>query len=197
MGLDKAKEASEFSFQGMAVGYFLGTGMPAKEGFYHYMPYRGPGHDAMQAALKAEGTARCYFDSKQGRHIFAVAANPESGRLKLEDFTLSRMPEKNRVTWLEPWVPAMAGMEKELEKEVGVGHVLSGSKCVPVARRIDRDEVLFQVAGLEDFYAVVHLTWSGKRETNSAFPRTEVFRSIGEWVEKKMKPDHDAFMGPV
>lgn len=195
MGPGKAKEASEFSFQGMAVGYFLDAAMPERDGEYAYRPYLGPGHEGMQAALKAEGAARCYYDSKSGRHIFDVVAQPESGRLHLGNFALSRMPENNRVAWLEPWVPAMAGMEKELEKEVGEGHVLYGTRCVPVARRIDQDDVLFQVDGREDFYAVVRLTWSGMRESDSAFPRTEAFRSIGEWVEKKMKPDHNVFMG--
>jgi hypothetical protein len=58
-----------------------------------------------------------------------------------------------------------------------------------VAARSDRDDVLFVVPGLG--YAVVHLTWSGRRENSPEWPRTEVLSSIEEWRDSGMQRDHE------
>lgn len=76
----------EFFYQGMPVGCFEEEGFPIGPGRYRYMPYRGPGHHEMQAALRAGGRPRCAF-SVSGRAVsFAVVDCPEYGVLELADF---------------------------------------------------------------------------------------------------------------
>jgi hypothetical protein len=76
----------EFSYEGMPVGYFEEEGYPAAPGRYRYMPYRGPGHYEMQAALGAGARPRCTF-STNGRDVsFTVIDCPEYGVLELGEF---------------------------------------------------------------------------------------------------------------
>lgn len=95
---------------------------------------------------------------------------------------------------LLPWGPIASeqqreSLEQELSREIGPGHVLAGKTLHALARRGDRDDILVEATGLG--YAVVHLTWSGTRETSARRPRTELFSSIDEWKAKGMKRDHE------
>jgi hypothetical protein len=98
---------------------------------------------------------------------------------------------------LEPWRviadDRRSGIERELERELGVGHVLAGKTVRAVAARFDQDDILFEVVG--DGYAVVHLTWSGRRESEPAWPSTELFSSLQEFHDRRMMPDHDDYSG--
>lgn len=185
----------EFYFEGLAVGLFVGDTPPVEAGSHEYKPFRGPGHVDMMEAFTRAGFAKCYYDTGNGRLFFHVMAIREANILALADFELVQLNRKHGVDWLEPWVPAVPGLEKELEKESGKDHVLFQQKCSSVARRIDKDEVLFQISGHEKSFAVVQLTWSGKTETDGQLPRTELFQDIAEWVEKRMKMDHQEYMG--
>ena len=82
-------------------------------------------------------------------------------------------------------------METELERELPPGHVLGGTSIRAVAARFDRDDVLFALPGGE--YAVVHLTWSRRRESDARWPSTEVFSSIQDWRERRMQPDYEDY----
>jgi hypothetical protein len=96
---------------------------------------------------------------------------------------------------LEPWhaVPPerRTQFDAEVARELAPGHVLTGRTLVAVAVRSDRDDVLFEVSGLG--YAVIHLTWSGRRENSREWPRTEVFSSIEEFRDRIMQRDHEEF----
>ncbi len=189
-------EEIEFFYRGMPAGTFPGDAKPERDGKYAYRPMKGHGHAELLAALGKSGVARCYYDTILGRQLFDVLGVPDQGKIETGNFFLSRLPDSNLVPWLEPWVPATTGLEKELERELGVGHVLFGKPCRAVARRIDKDEVLFQVKGGTHAFAVVRLARSRQPGTDPAFPETEVYSSMDEWVEKRMKPDHEEFMGP-
>ena len=78
-------------------------------------------------------------------------------------------------------------------REFAPGHVLAGRPMVARAARSDQDDVLFEVPGLG--YAVVHLTWSGHRESSPSSPRTELFTSLAEWRERVEQPGHHEFSG--
>ncbi|HUE73676.1 MAG TPA: hypothetical protein VMP01_22550 [Pirellulaceae bacterium] len=83
----------------------------------------------------------------------------------------------------DPWQPAAenaSALERELCSEVAPGHPLHGRSCRAVARRIDCDEVLFEVGSTQ--LAVVHLTWRGAAETNSNFPATSLYDSFEDLV---------------
>lgn len=94
---------------------------------------------------------------------------------------------------LEPWRSITdderRALEAELRRELGAGHPLSGMTSRALARRQDCDDVLFEVGGVG--VAVVHLTWS--REARSDGPSAEIYHSLSEWIDRRMKPDHEAF----
>jgi hypothetical protein len=67
---------------------------------------------------------------------------------------------------------------EELEKEVGEQHVLWGVAVEVIARSYRADDILVLFG---DSVAKVHLTWIGKRERDSRWPRTVVFPDIEAW----------------
>lgn len=100
-------------------------------------------------------------------------------------------------TLKEPWISVphdlAARLEAELKRELGHHHVLQEKKVEAVARRQDCDDVLFSIAGSSTSYAVVHLTWSGKKEIDPKWPSTELFATIEDWEKQCMIPDHEEF----
>jgi hypothetical protein len=94
---------------------------------------------------------------------------------------------------LKPWESVedqatTAGLERELGAKIPPDHVLAGKKVRAVARRIDQDDVLFEIEG--GGYAVVHLTWTGRREQSRAWPAAETFESLDDWKIRRMKDDN-------
>jgi len=78
-------------------------------------------------------------------------------------------------TFLEPWecIDLNYGnsCENELYKELSPGHILFALKAKAIARRDDCDDVLFEIIDNSKRYAMVHLTWSGREESNGKWPR--------------------------
>jgi hypothetical protein len=71
-------------------------------------------------------------------------------------------------------------VEDELKKELGAGHPLAGLPLSVIARREDQDDVLVSLDRGE--VAEVHLTWSGKMETDPRWPRAVIFESMEQWL---------------
>jgi hypothetical protein len=96
---------------------------------------------------------------------------------------------------LDPWKAVeeqrRQALEQELHRELSPEHSLAGKTVRALAARMDQDDVLFEVLG--DGYAVVHLTWSGRRESSSQWPDMQLYSSLEEWRERCMKPDHDEY----
>src|SRR5262249_535953 len=94
--------------------------------------------------------------------------------------------------FLEPWfVPGadnLAAMEAELA--LNLPHPLHSLKAHAIARRQDRDDVLFEINDHGFKLAVVHLTWRQVTETNPKWPATALFASWSQWIES-MKRDHE------
>lgn len=84
----------------------------------------------------------------------------------------------NRAKFLAPWIPinSKGHLEDELSREVSDKHLLFGKKVHAIAKREDRDDVLFELIG-ENKYAITHLTWKGAKENSSEYPRTELFNN--------------------
>lgn len=101
--------------------------------------------------------------------------------------------ELQTLGWLSPWRPTDADLAVELAREVGPGHPLLGRQAVAVGRRVDNDDVLFWLPAGPAALAVVHLTWSGKRERSPQWPATQLYASVSEWVEQGMRADHAEF----
>ena len=103
------------------------------------------------------------------------------------------LPEELRtIEWLDPWQPVPeggVGLAAELTREVGPAHALFGREAVAVGRRLDQDDVLFWLPAGPAVLAVVHLTWSGRRERSPHWPATTFYVSVADWIERGMKAD--------
>jgi len=115
------------------------------------------------------------------------AAPIRRGRVTLDDLAA--------LHWLEPWRAVVSGLEVELKNEIGEGHPLFGQKAISVARRFDSDDVLFLLLEHPSPLAVVHLTWMGRTEKNCNWPHTTLYGSMDDFVERCMRPDHQAYAG--
>ena len=94
--------------------------------------------------------------------------------------------------WTDPWYPVEAeaeGLTAELECEVGPRHPLAGVRAIPIARRYDRDDVLFLLPEDGNRLALVHLTWSGKREADPQWPHALFFKDWDDWNERGLRAD--------
>jgi hypothetical protein len=103
---------------------------------------------------------------------------------------------EDQPAWREPWVPVANEREPgllaaELLREVAPGHPLHDRPVRIWARRCDCDDVLVLVGNPEQL-AVVHLSYAS-RPDRPPWPKTRIFDSFAEFVEKIMIPDHDEF----
>lgn len=98
--------------------------------------------------------------------------------------------ELRTIEWLPPWGPTDADLAAELAREVGPRHALRRRRAVAIGRRTDCDDVLFWLPDGPALLAVVHLTWTGRRESSPEWPETRLFASLTEWVERGMRTDN-------
>jgi hypothetical protein len=104
----------------------------------------------------------------------------------------------NNIVLLAPWVGFTEKQQERamllssrLRSDLPQGHLLSGLDLMAVAARTDRDDVLFEVIGVEKPLALVHMTW--RKETDPRWPQTRLFRNWQQWIEEAMLPDHKDF----
>jgi hypothetical protein len=105
---------------------------------------------------------------------------------------------KDSLAYLEPWICVVDEAELftlELKREISPQHPLFEIKAHAIARRIDCDDVLFEIESNETQLAVVHLTWSGKREDEPIWPSTKFYRDSEEWINSCMMIDHLDYSG--
>jgi hypothetical protein len=97
--------------------------------------------------------------------------------------------------WLLPWHPVadnaaqVAGIERELQRELSTGHPLFGLAVKSLARRQDCDDVLFALEDGTGRVAVVHLTWTQSPPERPPWPRTTLFPSFENWAYEGMGSD--------
>lgn len=94
------------------------------------------------------------------------------------------------ITFHDPWEPVGdigETLVAELRQELCVEHSLYGVDAHAVARRFDRNDVLFSTSDPDKPLAVVHLTW--KAETDPIWPNTWRFRDWQEWANECYFPD--------
>jgi hypothetical protein len=97
--------------------------------------------------------------------------------------------------WTDPWHPVgpeAQDLVAELQREIGPRHPLAGVQVVPLARRYDQDDVLLELPDGQARYALVHLTWSGRRERDPRWPHTQFFADWDDWIARGMKADDDS-----
>lgn len=117
----------------------------------------------------------------------------EIGKVPLPDMSMLCLLRESMFT--EPWSGIseypeghQAALEKELERELSGGHILFGLSSSVIAKREDRDDILIQN---ELGYFVVHLTWSGKAESDN-YPISDLFATLEE-LRIKLASDSDCF----
>lgn len=87
----------------------------------------------------------------------------------------------------EPWIEDNnIAFVEELRREIVENHVLSGVSLKTIARRLDRDDILFKLFELPNKYVEVHLTWT--KETSKDYPRYIFYNSFEEWIRNRMIP---------
>jgi hypothetical protein len=90
------------------------------------------------------------------------------------------------VRLLDPWErldpEVRVTFEQELRQELAAGHELYERAVRAVARRKDRDDVLFAVAHPEQL-AVVHLTFTGSPE-HPPWPSTVIFDAAWKFIDR-------------
>jgi len=106
--------------------------------------------------------------------------------------TPSRVP--GGFTYRAPWHASPPGhWHDELARECSEQHCLFGVTARVVARRQDCDDFLFELFGSRapGEFAVVHLVFGSRRESNPAFPGATVFSTFQDWVVRCMQPEAD------
>ncbi len=125
----------------------------------------------------------------------------------IEDFFQTESP---RPFIVEPWeaitIAQKLLFETELQKEIKrvsildfslfkkkSQHVLADYECSAICKNGQADEVLFCVhnnKSSEKCFALVHLTFSGKKEKHTKFPLTTLFESFDAFKFERMYPDN-------
>lgn len=88
----------------------------------------------------------------------------------------------HNVTLPEGWEVTDLPLHEELHRELGESHPLHQVPARAIARRKDNDDVLFFLSEGTSPLVVVHLTWSGKKETDPRFPAFTLYSSIEDWL---------------
>lgn len=95
--------------------------------------------------------------------------------------------------FMDPWIEEHSEtFLKELHKEVSINHVLYATSLRVIARRMDRDDVLFKYENTSEVVQV-HLTWKKNIEDDPNWPRTKVFASIHDCMDQVMIHDSKEF----
>ncbi len=98
---------------------------------------------------------------------------------------------------LTPWEPIdpvdSGRFEDEYAVEIGKAHPLYGVPVKAVARRIDCDDVLFELLRHLCEYAVVHLTWSGREESDPRWPSCDIYADEADLMEHCIRPTHQEY----
>jgi len=96
--------------------------------------------------------------------------------------------------WIDPWVPVsnrgQEAYDNELKMELSLDHPLYGVRSRAIARTCHTDDILFE---LHDHniarFAVVHLTFRGRPESDPQWPSVVLYRDLEHWVTQRMLRD--------
>ena len=95
---------------------------------------------------------------------------------------------------LEPWIDPgehAEGLHEELRRELSWSHPLKGRSATVIGRSTDSDDILLDLG--DGTFAVVHLTWSQRKE-RAPWPMTTTFESFEAFERDVMLPQHREFL---
>ena len=102
------------------------------------------------------------------------------------------------LNWIEPWwhlsenAKVKAGIQKELESEIGPKHPLWQLKPVAIAKTDANDDVIAQLN--DGRFACVHLVWHGKVDQYpDKFPSSIIFDSVKS-LQKYINEEADEYI---
>ena len=78
--------------------------------------------------------------------------------------------------------------EDEYAVEIPRGHPLYGVPVKAIARRVDSDDVLFRLLRHLCEFAVVHLTWSGRKESDRRWPTCDICIDVDDLMQNCIRP---------
>ena len=90
----------------------------------------------------------------------------------------------------DPKIADGVSLAAELAREISARHILFGVPVKAIARRVDCDDVLFELLDGSLRVAVVHLTYAV--ETDPQWPHTEMFENYEHFASARMASDHEA-----
>ena len=137
-----------------------------------------------------------YANGKQRMDVVILQLKNADDKDKLVSGSIVEIVPGNEIHFLEPWYRMEAGnqnLEKELYAEISKRHILFGKKVKAIARASNKDDALFEIIDGHDKFAVVHLTWAGKEESNSQYPQTRLFKDWVDLYNNCIVPDHKEF----
>jgi hypothetical protein len=80
-----------------------------------------------------------------------------------------------------------AGRLRVLKGEMSAHHPLSGVDLEATAARTSNDDVLYRHVSDPARLTIVHLTWTGRRQTTPDFPSVEFDGSYAEFLEQERR----------
>lgn len=152
-----------------------------------------------------------YFLMAQGGFTFSDSDEFSDEPIRVDiagvDLDLFRLPAG---FFTGPWdtisVGSKIGLENELRKETEPHesfwkrlfdneHRLAGANYSALARFAPADDVLFEISGVAENirFAVVHLTWTHRREKWPHFPSVSYYHDLQEFAEARMNPDNEEY----
>ena len=104
------------------------------------------------------------------------------------------------VAWLSPWTSFtdrdVSWFERELHRELAQGHPMFDRMKGAKALAENGYDVLFELCTPTQ-YAVVNLRFIATAPPQLPLPHTDLFETIRDFFERRMKPDHDDFTKPL
>jgi hypothetical protein len=109
-----------------------------------------------------------------------AASRPQRGSNAVQHIIEAKM------NWPAPFVPIdnpeqQRGFADELAREMSPGHALYGVPTRAIGKRLDRDDILFELTDSSGRLAEVHLTW--KANDRPPWPHAIVFSSLEQWID--------------
>ena len=87
----------------------------------------------------------------------------------------------------EPWYWTDQDLSRQLDIEISIDHTLKNKSVKTIARRQDKDDVLFQIS--DGKYAVVHLTWQQYPHSDKRWPTTVIFNTWDDVYQNRILSD--------
>jgi hypothetical protein len=139
---------------------------------------------------------RALDENGDQRDIVALQLKNPEDAVKLIPNSIVEIIPGNELHLLQPWCPLSDSdpqLGQELYKEMSKNHILYGERVNAIGRRQDNDDVLFELIGSKNKYAIVHLTWKSKIEKDPSYPRTQIFNNWLDLYNDRIVADHDLF----